>query len=403
MRLLEHQAKKLLAQFGLAFTRSVVVSSPEAAVDAAKQLQNFSFFTLHSAFVLKAQVPFGGRGKAGAVRFAVTPDDARREAGELLAMNLRGVQVTSVSVEEKLAFTREFYAGVAWDTQAKLPVALLSIAGGVEVEQSSHENLARRAFDPWMGLSPYIGREMAASVGLKGRTLSGMGAFLEKLAQAFLACDAVTMEINPVVETTDGVLIGLDAHVEIEDDAAYRQKERLAAIGDIAPTATGRAPTALELESQRIDAMDHRGVAGRVVEFDGDLALLIGGGGASLTVFDAVRRHGGKPANYCEVGGNPTEEKVAALTALLLSKKGVKKMAVIMNVVNNTRADVMARGVLMGIEKAGRKPSEAISVFRIPGSWEQEARDLLAKAGVRALGREISLDESARLAVQHVA
>src|SRR5205085_5034308 len=98
----------------------------------------------------------------------------------------------------------------------------------------------------------------------------------------------------------------------------------------------GRAPTALEREAQRIDAMDHRGVAGRVVEFNGDLALLIGGGGASLTVFDAVRRYGGRPANYCEVGGNPTEEKVAALTALLLSKPGVRKMAVIMNVVNNT-------------------------------------------------------------------
>ena len=149
--------------------------------------------------------------------------------------------------------------------------------------------------------------------------------------------------------------------------------------------------------------MDHRGVAGRVVEFGGDLALLIGGGGASLTVFDAIRRYGGKPANYCEVGGNPVEEKVAALTKLLLSKPGVRQLSVIMNVVNNTRADVMARGVLEGVRSAGREPAETIAVFRIPGSWEQEAVDLLREAGVTALGRETSLDECARLAVQRSA
>ena len=162
------------------------------------------------------------------------------------------------------------------------------------------------------------------------------------------------MEINPLVVTKESALIGLDARVEIEDEAVYRQKERLEPLGELTMTAAGRPPTPLELEAQRIDATDHRGVAGRVVEFDGDLALLIGGGGASLTVFDAIKAHGGSPANYCEVGGNPTEEKVGAITSLLLSKPGVKGMAVIMNVVNNTRADVIARGVLMGVEAAGR-------------------------------------------------
>ena len=163
-----------------------------------------------------------------------------------------------------------------------------------------------------------------------------------------------------------------------------------------------RPATPLEQEAQRIDALDHRGVAGRVVEFDGDLALLIGGGGASLTVFDAVREYGGRPANYCEVGGNPTEEKVAALTTLLLSKPGVRKLAVIMNVVNNTRADVMARGVITGVVAAGREPSSTICVFRIPGSWESEAAAALAAVGVRPLGREVSLGQAARLAVEQL-
>ena len=190
--------------------------------------------------------------------------------------------------------------------------------------------------------------------------------------------------------------------MEVEDEAAYRQRERLRWLGEFAPTTIGRQPTPLELEAQRVDAMDHRGVAGRVVEFDGDLALLIGGGGASLTVFDAIRRQGGRPANYCEVGGNPTEEKVAALTALLLSRPGVRKLAVIMNVVNNTRADVMAQGVLIGLERAGRKPAEALVVFRVPGSWEEAARKLLARFDVAALGREISLDRAAQLAVERM-
>ena len=137
-----------------------------------------------------------------------------------------------------------------------------------------------------------------------------------------------------------------------------------------------------------------------MVEFDGNLALLIGGGGASLTVFDAIKAHGGSPANYCEVGGNPTEEKVAAITSLLLSKPGVKGMAVIMNVVNNTRADGIARGVLMGVEGAGRKPADTISLFRVPGSWEAEAREIMEAAGVEVHGREVSLDTAARLAVE---
>jgi len=391
MRLLEHQAKKLLANFGLAFTQPLLADTPAAAMAAMERLGK--------AAVLKAQVPFGRRGKAGAVRFVETPLEAQRAASELLAMNFQGVKVTQVSIEEKLTFLRELYAGVTWDTQAKRPVALLG-AGGMDIEQCPPECLARRIFDPWIGFTAGMGREMSTRLGLKGRTLVGISEFMKKLAHAFLMSDAVTMEVNPVAETLDGALIGLDARVEIEDDAMYRQQDRMAALGQLVSTTTGRPPTTLETEAQRIDAIDHRGVAGRVVEFDGDLALLIGGGGASLTVFDAIRRYGGKPANYCEVGGNPTEEKVAALTKLLLSKPGVRKIAVIMNVVNNTRADVMARGVLMGLERSGREPSKTISVFRIPGSWEQEARAFLAKSGVEALGRETSLDAAARMAVE---
>ena len=392
MRLLEHQSKKLLSNFGLVFTESTPVESV-GEVRAVIECVGLPA-------VLKAQTPFGGRGNIGAVKFAESVDQAVIAAEVLLGMDLRGTTVEVISVEPKLNYEREFYVGITWDTVAKLPVALLSLAGGVDVEAAQSDQVARQSLDPWMGLAPYKAREMAAEVGLTGKTLVGVGDVLTKLAQGFLACDGVTMEINPLVVAEDGTLIGLDARVEIEDEAVYRQKERLGSLGELAMTAMGRPPTPLELEAQRIDAIDHRGVAGRVVEFDGDLALLIGGGGASLTVFDAIKRHGGSPANYCEVGGNPTEEKVAAITSLLLSKPGVKGMAVIMNVVNNTRADVIARGVLMGVEAAGKNPAETISLFRVPGNWEGEAREIMEAAGVEVHGREMSLDGAARLAVE---
>jgi succinyl-CoA synthetase beta subunit/citryl-CoA synthetase large subunit len=392
MRLLEHQSKQLLAGFGLAFSHATVAQTSDEAAGAAR--------TISAPVVVKAQVPFGGRGKAGGIAFADTPEQAADATRRLLTMELRGAKVSAVSVEPKLAIARELYAGVAWDSGAKLPVAILSAAGGVDVERGDRSQVARRTFDPFSGLRAFEGREMARSVLLSGKPLIAVGAILERMARAFLDLDAVTLEINPLAETPDGELIGLDAHVEIDDDAAARQKHRLELLGPIETGSAGRAPTALEREAQRIDSIDHRGVAGRVVEFDGDLSLLIGGGGASLTVFDAIRRYGGKPANYCEVGGNPTEEKVAALTALLLSKPGVRKLAVIMNVVNNTRADVMARGAIVGIKRAGRSPRGTVCVFRSPGSWEQEAREALAAEGVEALGREFSLDVCAKLAVE---
>ena len=392
MRLLEHQSKKLLSNFGLVFTEATPIESM-GEVRAVVEC-------LGLPVVLKAQTPFGGRGNVGAVKFAETVNQAVAGAEALFGMELRGTTVDVISIEPKLNYEQEFYVGITWDTVAKLPVALLSLAGGVDVESTQGNQVARQPFDPWTGLAPYKAREMAAEVGLTGKTLVGVGEVFTRLSQAFLACDGVTMEINPLVVAKDEKLIGLDARVEIEDEAVYRQRNRLHPLGELTMTAAGRLPTPLELEAQRIDAIDHRGVAGRVVEFDGDLALLIGGGGASLTVFDAIKAHGGSPANYCEVGGNPTEEKVAAITSLLLSKPGVRGMAVIMNVVNNTRADVIARGVLMGVEGAARKPANTISLFRVPGNWEAEAREIMEAAGVEVYGREVSLDTAAQLAVE---
>ena len=392
MRLLEHQGKTLLSAFGLPFNEWLLASNAAEVPSAVEQAG--------LPVVIKAQAPVGGRAKAGAVKFAETLEEAQRAADSLLGTEVRAHFVETVSVERRLDVIAEFYLGIAWDTDAKLPVALLGVEGGVEVEKVHSSQLQRRHFDPREGLPPYAARQLARRANLRGRVLIRIGDILTKLAEAFLNCDAVVAEINPLAQLSEGDFTGLDAHVEIEDDALYRQRERLAPLGNLVTTSLGRPPTPLEIEAERVDQIDHRGVAGRMVEFDGDLALLIGGGGASLTVFDAIQRYGGRPANYCEIGGNPTEEKVAALTDLLMSKNGVRRLAVIMNVVNNTRADVVARGVLRGLHRANRNPVETISIFRVPGSWEEEATAALRAEGIEALGREYSLDQAARRAVE---
>ena len=146
-------------------------------------------------------------------------------------MELRGTTVDVISIEPKLNYEHEFYVGITWDTVAKLPVALLSLAGGVDVESTQGNQVARQPFDPWTGLAPYKARGLAAEVGLTGKTLVEVGAVLTKLSGAFLACDGVTMEINPLVVAKDEKLIGLDARVEIEDEAVYRQQGAVGAVG----------------------------------------------------------------------------------------------------------------------------------------------------------------------------
>ncbi len=394
MRLLEYQSKALLASFGIEFSPATVVHSPQQAIDAAH--------SIGGPVVLKAQVPFGARGKLGAVQFADSGEIVGPLAERLLSMKLRGNVVRAITVEPKFTFAEELYVGVTWDSGARLPLAILSRHGGVEIETSDTDRMSRRIFDPIIGLRAFEGREMARLLQLSGSMLVKIGSLISRLANAFISLDAVLVEINPLVATTEESLIGLDARVELDDDAVARQRKRLSTLGPIESSSTGRALTSLELEAEKIDSRDHRGVSGRVVEFAGDLALLIGGGGASLTVFDAIQSHGGRPANYCEIGGNPTEEKVADLTALLLTKPGVRKLAVIMNVVNNTRADIVARGAIQGIKRAGRIPAETISVFRVPGSWEREAKEFLAIEGVQAVGREVSLNAAAQLAVERM-
>jgi len=394
MRLLEHEAKGILRARGFAIPRGVLVRQA-AEIDQA--LSSIAFPAM-----IKAQVPTGGRGKAGAVA-RVENDHAAREAiAQLLGARVRGYPVEGILVETVIPIRRELFLGVTYDTLEKQAILLASASGGVDVEvptQRSPGGIVRHPVDVRQGLREFKAREVAVQLGLQGRELLGFAEVARRVAGTFLALDCTLLEVNPLALTDGGRFVVADAHLEIDEDALFRQDRLEKIYGIPRREASGRAPTEFERRAAAVDGIDHRGVAGRVIEFGGDLGLLIGGGGASLTAFDAIRRHGGRPANYCEIGGNPSVRKVAELTKLILTHPGVERVAVIMNVVSNTRVDLVARGVIKGAVEAGKDPAKAIATFRVPGSWEDEGSKILRKYGVAFCDRTVSIDEVARRAV----
>lgn len=395
MRLLEHEGKALLRESGIPVPPGRLVSRVEDLRAACA--------TLPFPRVVKAQVPGGGRGKAGGVFRAAMREEAERHGEALLAGTLRGLPVEGLLLEEPVAVLEECFLAVTYDPQAKRPVLLASRHGGIEVEATARAEptgLVRVPVNLRTGLQPFEAREVARRLGFAGPDLMAFADITHRMARAFSRLEATLLEVNPLARTGPGAFVALDVHLELDDDALFRHPELERVHGIRHRQGSGRPATPLEAEAARIDALDHRGVAGRVIEFDGELGLLIGGGGASLTAFDAVRRHGGRPANYCEIGGNPSVRKVQALTELLLRKPGVRRLAVIMNVVSNTRVDLVARGVIKGCLAAGRDPRETIAVFRVPGAWEEEGTKILRKYGVPFSGRGVSIDEAARLAAR---
>jgi succinyl-CoA synthetase beta subunit len=213
-------------------------------------------------------------------------------------------------------------------------------------------------------------------------------------------------EINPLAELSDGTFVALDAHMEMENEAVGRQKALLRKDGlEIAEDDTREPyePSAFERNVAAIDAADHRGVIqGKDHGFEGDLGLVIGAGGGSLTLTDAVRSQGGKPANYSEIGGNPSVAKACGLAKQVLEKDGVEKIAVMMSIVSNTRVDIVARGVIKACLELDKDPGETIAIFRIPGAWEEEGFKILDRYGVEYCDRSVSMWEAAGRAVAKI-
>ena len=381
MKVVEFEAKGLLKDIGLNVPSGKVVASAETAEAAARDLGR--------PVVIKAQIPMGGRMKAGGIRFADLPAEAFALTSELLGREIRGFTVSSVLVEEMVTSVGEVFIGMTYDSQTCTAALLASRAGGIHVETDNR--VVRRSASVVVPNLDYIGREVAAELGFEGRSLLQLGAVITRMMHCFIQWDALLLEINPLVLDASGQWWVADVHLELDDEAGYRQKALLACLPVSAREADRRSD--FERQAAAIDSADHRGVAGRLVPFGGNLGLLIGGGGASLTIMDALLDAGLKPANYCEIGGNPSVWKIKELTKLILRQPGVDQLAVVMNVVSNTRMDLVARGVVKGLLELGREPRDAIIAFRIPGSWEAEGQDILRHYGVAFFGRETSIDQ----------
>jgi succinyl-CoA synthetase beta subunit len=396
MRFFEYEAREIVKRAGIPVTDFGFATTPLEAHEIAARIGE--------PVVIKSQVLTGGRMKAGGVQFADTPDEAAAKAQQVLALEINGHVPRGVLVDTRAQVAKEYYAGVVWDGIRKKPVMLFSDMGGIDIEEVAEthpDHVGRGHFSNILPLSDFQAKQVIASVGVSGSRLNKLVPILARLAQLFVERDMTLAEINPLGELADGSFVALDAHMDMENEARPRQQALLEELGvGEEETRQAREPTPFELAGEEVDAMDHRGVAGNVTEFDGDLGLVIGAGGGSLTLFDAVRAHGGRPANYCEIGGNPSVRKACGLAKLVLQKPGVDKIAVMMSIVSNTRVDIVARGVIKACLELGYDPAEKISIFRIPGAWEEEGFKILERYGVRYADRSTSLNEAARLAVQ---
>jgi succinyl-CoA synthetase beta subunit/citryl-CoA synthetase large subunit len=398
MRFFEYEAREIVKRAGIPVTDYGFATTPQEAREIAARIGE--------PVVIKSQVLTGGRMKAGGIKFAEDPDDAATKAEQVLGLTINGHVPRGVLVDPMARVAQEFYAGVVWDGIRKQPVMLFSDMGGIDIEEVAEthpDHVGRGHFSNILPLSDYRAKEVVASVGVSGSRLNKLVPILTRLARLFVERDMTLAEINPLGELEDGSFVALDAHMEMENEARPRQRALLAdlGVGDD-ETRQAREATEFELAGERVDGMDHRGVAGNVTEFDGDLGLVIGAGGGSLTLFDAVRAHGGRPANYCEIGGNPSVRKACGLAKLVLQKPGVDKIAVMMSIVSNTRVDIVARGVIKACVELGYDPAEKIAIFRIPGAWEEEGFKILEKYGVEYADRSVSLHEAARRAVEKI-
>ena len=398
MRLFEFEAREVVKRAGIPVTDYGFTTDPAEAASIARRIGGPT--------VIKSQVLSGGRMKAGGVKFADTPEQAEAYAKDILHLEIGGHMPRGVLVDPKAEVEQEYYAGVVWDGIAKQPVMIFSPVGGIDIEQVAEEQpdkVGRRHFYNILPLSDFQAKEVIASTGVTGSALNKLVPIVTRLARLFVENDMVLAEINPLGRLADGSFIALDAHMDMENEARGRHKRLLADLGvGEDETRQAREATPFELAGEAVDATDHRGVAGNVTEFDGNLGLVIGAGGGSLTLFDAVRAHGGDPANYCEIGGNPSVAKACGLAKLVLQKPGVDKIAVMMSIVSNTRVDIVARGVIKACIELGFDPSEKIAIFRIPGAWEEEGFKILEKYGVDYADRSVSLNEAARRAVEKI-
>src|SRR3954452_21430289 len=281
MRLFEYESRQVLQREGVPVAPGGFARSADEAAEIAAQVAG--------PVVIKSQVLTGGRMKAGGVKFADTPEEAREQAAAILELEINGHMPRGVLVGAKAEIAREYYAGVIYDGIRKLPTFVFSDMGGIDIEEVAEkhpDHIGRGHFSTILPHMDFRAKDVLASIGITGSELNRLTPILSKLAQLFVKYGMTLAEINPLAQLADGTFVAVDAHMDMENEARPRQKELLAELG-IADEETrqAREATPFELAGEAVDQQDHRGVAGNVTEFDGDLGLVIGAGGGSPTVF----------------------------------------------------------------------------------------------------------------------
>ena len=358
MKLHEYQSKQIFSRYGIPIPKGRVAATADEAKQIAKDLGSW--------VVIKSQVLVGGRGKAGGIRLAKTSEEAAEFADQILAMEIKGLPVRKVLVDEAAPIEAEIYLGITNDRNARRPVMISSSAGGVEIEEIARktpEKIVKILIDPLLGLRDYQARDIAAGIDLNRECWRQFLQIAKGLWQVYKDCDATLAEINPLVVTTGQKLLALDGKMVIDDNALFRQQP-LAEMRDL----DIEAPS--EIEARRYGLS--------FIKLDGNIGCMVNGAGLATTTMDILKLFGGSPANFLDIGGGASSDKVSAAMRIILTDRNVN--AVLYNIFGGiTRCDEVARGILAAIEEV--KPNVPM-VIRLVGTNAEEGRRILADANM---------------------
>ncbi len=369
MKIHEYQGKELLKIYGVPVPRSIVAKTPEEAEQAARDLGT-------DVVVVKAQIHAGGRGKGGGVKLAKSPEEARQLAEEMLGMTLvthqtgaEGREVKTLLVEEGLPIDKEFYLGITLDRVSGRDVLMASSEGGMDIEKVAEETpelILKETIDPAVGLRPFQARELAFGLGIPNDLINQAAKFMMSLYDAYVKMDATIVEINPFLLTKDNRLIALDAKVNFDDNAMFRHK-------DYAEMRDLNEEEPLEIEASKFDL--------NYIKLDGNIGCMVNGAGLAMATMDIIKLAGGEPANFLDVGGGASQERVEQAFKILLADENVK--AVLINIFGGiVRCDMVANGVVVAAKNLG---VSIPIVARLEGTNVEEGRRVLRDSGINIL------------------
>lgn len=375
MNLHEYQSKLRFAEFGIPIPQGKVAHDPQQVYEIAKELDR--------PVVVKAQVLTGGRGKAGGVKLARTPEEAQQHADAILGMTIKGHKVLKVLVDPASDIKAEIYLGVTNDRAARKPVIMASAEGGMDIEEVnrvSPEKIIREHIDPFLGLRDYQIRNLAYGIDLPRDLWKQFISIARALYRAYVESDATLAEINPLIIDGDGNLLAVDGKMSIDDNALYRHP-------DLAEMRDTSAEPAAETEA--------RAAGLSYVKLDGEIGCMVNGAGLAMATMDMTKLFGGSPANFLDIGGGARADKVAAALRIIASDPNVK--VILVNIFGGiTRADEVARGILEALEEV---KIDLPLVVRLVGTNEEEAHKIMAEAALPNMVSATSLADAAQKAV----